>query len=129
MNLAKLKTYSVRDSRGKLLDSYFKDCFHRVKLGPVVSEWEMVSRGCSQGSTFGPLLWNIYQKSYVCMILILTSTCTVYADDHLFYAMSSDLEIVKKLMFPVSLMYGAQLCFALKKFKWENCLKFLSKQN
>ena len=96
MNLAKLKTYSVRDSRSKLLDSYFKDCFHRVKLGPAVSEWEMVSRGCSQGSTFGPLLWNIYQKSYICVILMLTSTCTVYADDHLFYAMSSDMEIVKK---------------------------------
>ena len=89
MNLAKLKTYSVRDSRSKLLDSYFKDCF------------EMVSRGCSQGSTFGPLLWNIYQKSYICMILMLTSTCTVYADDHLFYAMSSDMEIVKKINVPL----------------------------
>ena len=100
MNLAKLKTYSVPDSRGKLLDSYFKDCFHRVKLGPAVSEWEMMSRGCSQGSTFGPLLWNIYQKSYICMILMLTSTCTVYADDHLFYAMSSDMEIVKKINVP-----------------------------
>ena len=49
MNLAKLKTYSVPDSRGKLLDPYFKDCFHRVKLGPAVSEWEMVSRGLLSG--------------------------------------------------------------------------------
>ena len=31
---------------------------------------------------------------------MLTSTCTVYADDHLFYAMSSDLEIVKKINVP-----------------------------
>ena len=47
--LAKLKTYSVSDKSVKLLDSYFKDCFHRVKLGPVVSEWEMVSRGVPSG--------------------------------------------------------------------------------
>lgn len=71
--LAKLKTYSVSDNSVKLLDSYFKDCFHRVKLGPVMSEWEMV-RG---GAAFGPLMWNIYQESYICMILMLTSTCTV----------------------------------------------------
>ena len=75
--LAKLKTYSVSDNSVKLLDSYFKDCFHRVKLGPVMSEWEMVSRGCPQWSAFGPLMWNIYQESYICMILMLTSTCTV----------------------------------------------------
>ena len=61
------------------------------------------------------------------MILMLTSTCTVYADDHLFYAMSSDMDIAKK-MFTVSLMYVAQLYFALKKFKCENSFK-LSKQN
>ena len=34
------------------------------------------------------------------MILMLTSTCTVYADDHLFYAISSDMEIVKKINVP-----------------------------
>ena len=29
-------------------------------------------------------------------------------------AMSSDMEIIVKKMFTVSLMYGAQLCFALR---------------
>ena len=87
MNLAKLKTYSVRDSRGKLLDSYFKDCFHRVKLGPAVSEWEMVSRGLLSGVN----IWATLVEHL--------SEC-VYADDHLFYAMSSDLEIVKKINVP-----------------------------
>ena len=36
------------------------------------------------------------------------------------------MEIIVKKMFTVSLMYGAQLCFALEK--WENSFK-LSKQN
>ena len=67
--LPKLKTCHVSYNSFKLPDSYFTDRFHRVKLGPVVSEWEMVSRGCPQGSAFGPLVWNIYQKSYICMIL------------------------------------------------------------
>lgn len=83
-----------------------------------------------QGVPSGVSIWATrveHLSEILHMILMLTSTCIVYADDHLFYAMSSDMEIVKK-MFTVSLMYGAQLCFALKKFKWENCLK-LSKQN
>ena len=60
--LANLKTYSVSDSSVKLLDSYFKDCFDRVKLGPVVSEWEKVSRECPHGSAFGPLVSNIFRN-------------------------------------------------------------------
>lgn len=51
--LAKLKTYSVSDNSVKLLDSYFKDCFHRVKLGPVMSEWEMVRGGALSGQHLG----------------------------------------------------------------------------
>ena len=52
---AKLKTYCVRDNSVKLLDSYFKDCFHTVKMGPVVCEWKMVSWGALRGQHLGHL--------------------------------------------------------------------------
>ena len=60
------------------------------------------------------------------MILMLTATCTVYADDHQFYATSSDMEIVKKNVHCFSNVWcSTLLCFALKKFKWENSFKAL----
>ena len=88
--LAKFKAYSVGDNSVKPLYSYFTDRYHRVKLGPVVSEWE-VSRGCPQGSAFGPLLWNIYQND-----VDIDVNLNMHADDHQLnlYAMSSDMEIV-----------------------------------
>ena len=86
--LAKFKAYSVGDNSVKLLYSYFTDRYHRVKLGPVVSEWE-VSRGCPQGSAFGPLLWNNYQND-----VDIDVNLNMHADDHQLYAMSSDREIV-----------------------------------
>ena len=88
--LAKFKAYSVGDNSVKPLYSYFTDRYHRVKLGPVVSEWE-VSRGCPQGSAFGPLLWNIYQNDLAYDIDV---NLNMHADDHQLYAMSSDMEIV-----------------------------------
>ena len=89
--LAKLKAYGVSDNSVKLLGSYFTDCYHRVKLGPVVSDREKVFRGCPQGSAFGALLWNIYQNDLPYDIDV---NLNMYADDHQFYAVSSDMEIV-----------------------------------
>ena len=31
-------------------------------MGTVTSDRVMVKRGCPQGSTFEPLLWNIYEN-------------------------------------------------------------------
>ena len=82
---AKLKANGVGDNNVKLLHSYFTDRYHRVKLGPVVSEWEKVSRGCPQGSAFGPLLWNIYQNDLTYDIDV---NLNMHGDDHQFYAMT-----------------------------------------
>ena len=74
-----LSAYGVSDNSVKLLDSYFTDRYSRAKLGPVVSEWEKVSRGCPQGSAFGSLLWNIYQNDRTYVIDV---NLNMYADDH-----------------------------------------------
>lgn len=50
-----------------------------------------MSRGFPQGSAFGPLLWNIYQNDLTYDIGV---DLNMYADDHQFYAMSSDIGVV-----------------------------------
>ena len=67
----------------KLIDSYFADRYCRVRLGPVISDWEPVIRGCPQGSAFGPLLWNIFQND---LTYCVDSNLNMYADDHQFYS-------------------------------------------
>ena len=62
LTLAKLKAYGVEERSLRLMGSYFTDRYNRVKLGSVVSEWQRVTRGCPQGSAFGPLIWNIFQN-------------------------------------------------------------------
>ena len=54
--LAKLRANGVEESSLRLMSSYFTDCYDRVKLGSVVSEWQVVTRGCPQGST----IWTSY---------------------------------------------------------------------
>ena len=49
-----------------------------------------MSRGCPQGSAFGPLLWDIYQNDLTYDIDV---DLNMYADDHQLYAMSSDIEV------------------------------------
>ena len=56
LTLAKLRAYGVEESSLPLMGSYFTDCYNRVKLESVVSEWQMVTRGCPQGST----IWTSY---------------------------------------------------------------------
>ena len=33
-----------------------------VRMGPVTSDWKTVLKGCPQGSTFGPVMWNTFQN-------------------------------------------------------------------
>ena len=33
-----------------------------VRMGPVTSDWKTVLKGCPQGWTFGPVMWNTFQN-------------------------------------------------------------------
>ena len=83
---AKLKAYGIGRSSLTLIDSYFANRYYRVRLGPVTSDWEPATRGCPQGSAFGPLLWNILQNDLTSCVYSNLNMC---ADDHQFYSADS----------------------------------------
>ena len=60
-----------------LLRSYFSHRQGRVKLGSVISQWKNIIRGCPQGSTFGPLLWNSFQNDLACLLLDMLNKLTM----------------------------------------------------
>ena len=56
------KFYKFSDKAIQLIRSYFQGRENRVRISSVTSDWVMVKRGCPQRSTFGPLMWNIFQN-------------------------------------------------------------------
>eukprot|EP00795_Rhopilema_esculentum_P014909 gene14909-biopygen4600 len=81
--LKKLESYGLAEDSLRLITSYFEQRQNRVKLGNIRSEWKETTRGCPQGSAFGPMLWNIFQNDLV--FKIMHSQISMYADDHQIY--------------------------------------------
>ena len=83
--LAKLKASDFSENALKLMKSYFLERKNRVRMRTGdISDWMESTRGCPQGSNFGPLLWNIFQNDLVTRSN--DGDLTMYADDHQLYA-------------------------------------------
>ena len=54
-----------------------------MKLQDAYSEWKEQPRGCPQGSSFGPLLWNHFQNEL--SLSTQSDRLLIYADDHQVY--------------------------------------------
>ena len=85
--LSKLEAYGFQESTIQLLNSYLNEQKYQVKIARHVSSSRFVSRGCSQGSALGPLLWNVFQND---LSLCLTANLSMYADDHQIYHAGAD---------------------------------------
>ena len=61
----------------QLIKSYPTNRKNRVRIDSVVNEWKETTRGCPQGSSFGPLLWNVYQSDLTFLLknIKLSSWC------------------------------------------------------
>ena len=92
----KLKAYGFSEQALCLMRSYFTNKQNRVKLNSVVSEWKDMRRGCPQGSSFGPLLWNIFQNDLTYQIT--DANISMYADDHQIYVIAESISQVEQTL-------------------------------
>ena len=88
----KLEAYGFGRRSLGLIRSFFENRQNRVKLGEITSDWIKTKRGCPQGSSFGPLLWNMFQNDLPSHVK--DANLTMYADDHQMYAKGTDHETV-----------------------------------
>ena len=94
--LCKLQAHGMSNSSLVLLESYFADRKNRVRLGNNVSDWKDDTCRCPQGSSLGPVLWNIYQNDLFYKNLI--SQPSMYADDHQLYSSNQTIEDSAKVL-------------------------------
>ena len=79
--ISKMYQYGVDKSSCKLIASYFKGRYHRVKLGSARSEWLLLTKGAPQGSIMGPFSYNVHSND---LIMMMAKLCEIfnYADDN-----------------------------------------------
>ncbi len=92
--LCKLYYYGVDKSSCKLVASYFKDRYHRVKLGSAKSDWLLLMKGAPQGSMFGPFSYNVHSND---LIMLVARLCDIfnYADDNTICCYGNNINEVK----------------------------------
>ena len=78
--IKEMEIYGFSKNAIDVMESRFENRENRVKIGETQSQWMKSTRGCPQGSSLGPLLWNIYQND-LCYN-IFNCKLSMYADDH-----------------------------------------------
>ena len=94
MTIKKLKAYGFGSGSLDLMRSFFENRRNRVKLGEITSIWKPMKRGCPQGSSSGPLLWNMFQNDLP--LHVENGNITMYADDHQLHVKGTNHEIVRQ---------------------------------
>ena len=94
--LNKLQAYNFSDKAIQLIRSYFQRRENRVRIGSVISDWVVMKRGCPQGSTFGPLMWNIFQNDLP--NIISDANVSMYVDDHQVFVAHETMKRVEKIL-------------------------------
>ena len=93
LTVKKSDAYGFGSGSLDLIRFFSDNRLNRVKINHHTSEWKAIERGCPQSTSFGPLLWNMFQNdtSYH----VNESNLTMYADDHQLYAMGKNHETIE----------------------------------
>ena len=94
--LAKLHAYGLSLRALRLIYSYLINRKQRTRVNGDYSAWKEILFGVPQGSTLGPLLFNIFLCD---LFLIMKETgFAIYADDNTPYVAAQNLdEVIKSL--------------------------------
>ena len=94
--IAKLNAYGFSLSSLRLIHDYLSNRKQRTKINLTYSSWEEILFGVPQGSTLGPLLFNIFMCD---LFFILEETdIASFADDTTPYAMGNSVDEIRNLL-------------------------------
>ena len=92
--IQKLKAYGFSETSLNLLPSFHERRRNRIKLQEERSAWKEQKRGCRQDSSFGPLLWNLFQNDL--SLHRQSADLFMYGDDHQIYTISGNTGWISK---------------------------------
>ena len=92
--MKKLEAYGFGSGSLDLMRSFFENSRNRVKMGEITSIWKPMRCGSPQGSSIGPLLWNMFQNDLT--LHVENGNITMYADDHQLHVTGTNHEIVRQ---------------------------------
>ena len=93
LTLKKFEAYGFGLSSLNLMRSFFVNCKNGVKIENAKSEWKQMERRCPRGSSFGPVIWNLFQNDVAQQVT--HSNPTKFVDDHQMYRTTPNLTMVK----------------------------------
>ena len=89
-----MEAYGFGSGSLDLMGSVFENRRNWVKMGEITSIWKTMKRGSPKGSSFGPLLWNMFQNDLP--LHVENGNITMYADDHQLHVKGTNHEIVRQ---------------------------------